>query len=87
MTMAVKVMERGLREDFGFKHVAWFYSGRRGVHAWVCDESARTLSNEARSAVAAYFEVRLTCCLYAFCVRCLCNVLFGICIKHCVVPY
>ena len=57
MTMAVKVMERGLREDFGFQHVAWFYSGRRGVHAWVCDESARTLSNEARSAVAAYFEV------------------------------
>ena len=59
MTMAVKVMERGLREDFGFQHVAWFYSGRRGVHAWVCDESARTLSNEARSAVAAYFEVSM----------------------------
>jgi len=59
MTMAVKVMERGLREDFGFNHVAWFYSGRRGVHAWVCDESARTLSNEARSAVAAYFEVSM----------------------------
>jgi len=59
MTMAVKVMERGLREDFGFQHVAWFYSGRRGVHAWVCDESARTLSNEARSAVAAYFEISM----------------------------
>jgi DNA primase small subunit len=59
MTMAVKVMEKGLREDFGFKHIAWFYSGRRGVHAWVCDETARTLSNEARSAVASYFEVRI----------------------------
>jgi DNA primase small subunit len=61
MTMAVKVMEKGLREDFGFKHIAWFYSGRRGIHAWVCDEKARTLSNEARSAVASYFEVRNHC--------------------------
>lgn len=64
MTMAVKVMDQGLREDFGFTHIAWFYSGRRGVHAWVCDESARTLSNEARSAVATYFEVSQVCVLY-----------------------
>ena len=58
MNMAVKVMDQGLKDDFGFEHVAWFYSGRRGVHAWICDESARNLSNEARSAVANYFEVR-----------------------------
>lgn len=57
MGMAVEVMEAGLREDFGFEHVAWFYSGRRGVHCWVCDDGARKLSNDARSAVAAYFEV------------------------------
>lgn len=60
MNMAVQVMDAGLKEDFGFQHVAWFYSGRRGVHAWVCDEAARTLSNEARNAVATYFEVRKT---------------------------
>lgn len=59
MTMAVKVMDEGLKEDFGFERVSWFYSGRRGIHAWVSDESARMLSNEARSAVANYFEVRL----------------------------
>eukprot|EP00428_Durinskia_dybowskii_P040166 CAMPEP_0170276564 /NCGR_PEP_ID=MMETSP0116_2-20130129/38266_1 /TAXON_ID=400756 /ORGANISM="Durinskia baltica, Strain CSIRO CS-38" /LENGTH=481 /DNA_ID=CAMNT_0010527835 /DNA_START=10 /DNA_END=1455 /DNA_ORIENTATION=+ len=59
MTMAVKVIDAGLKEDFGFERVAWFYSGRRGIHAWVCDESARMLSNEARSAVANYFEVSL----------------------------
>lgn len=57
MTMAMKVMQRGLTQDFGFQHIAWFYSGRRGVHAWVCDESARTLSNDARSAIASYFEI------------------------------
>jgi DNA primase small subunit len=65
MSMAIKVMEEGLREDFGFEHIAWFYSGRRGVHAWICDERARDLSNEARSAVASYFEVRaILACLW-----------------------
>lgn len=56
---AMKVMDQGLREDFGFKHIAWFYSGRRGVHCWVADEQARQLSNEGRSAVAEYFQVRI----------------------------
>mmetsp|Transcript_13657 Transcript_13657/g.29720 ORF Transcript_13657/g.29720 Transcript_13657/m.29720 type:complete len:500 (+) Transcript_13657:130-1629(+) len=59
MGMAVEVMDEGLRRDFGFEHVAWFYSGRRGVHCWVCDDEARKLTNEARSAVATYFEVNL----------------------------
>ena len=58
MGMAMEVMDEGLRNDFGFEHVAWFYSGRRGVHCWVCDDGARKLTNEARSAVATYFEVR-----------------------------
>jgi DNA primase small subunit len=57
MTMAVEVLDCGLKNDFGFEHVAWFYSGRRGIHAWICDETARTLTNEARNAVATYFEV------------------------------
>eukprot|EP00970_Alexandrium_tamarense_P017061 scaffold8103_cov166-Alexandrium_tamarense.AAC.7 len=59
MEMAVQVMDEGLKSDFGFEHLAWFYSGRRGVHCWVCDEGARKLSNEARSSVATYFEVNL----------------------------
>lgn len=59
MAAALKVLNQGLREDFGFKHIAWFYSGRRGIHAWVCDEEALNLSDEARSAVANYFEISL----------------------------
>ena len=76
MKVAVKVMDKGLREDFGFQHIAWFYSGRRGVHAWVCDEAARALTDEGRSAVAHYFEVshcrQLSCCCCCCCCCCVC---------------
>ena len=57
MTMAIKVIDQALREDFGFQHILWIYSGRRGVHCWVCDPQARQLSNEARSAVVDYLSV------------------------------
>lgn len=57
MTMALKVVDRALREDFAFKHILWIYSGRRGVHCWVNDPEARALSNDARSAVVEYLSV------------------------------
>lgn len=57
MTMAVKTVDIALREDFGFNNIMWVYSGRRGVHCWVCDPSARALTNEARTAVVEYLSV------------------------------
>ena len=57
MTMAIKVVHEILREDFGFEHILWVYSGRRGVHCWVCDQKARQLSNEARTAIVEYMSV------------------------------
>ena len=56
-TMAIKVVDTALREDFGFEHVLWVYSGRRGVHAWISDKEARELDDEKRKALTGYFEI------------------------------
>ncbi|ORY68258.1 eukaryotic and archaeal DNA primase small subunit [Pseudomassariella vexata] len=57
MTMAIKVIDVALREDFGFKHIMWVYSGRRGAHAWVCDKKTRAMDDQKRRAIAGYLEV------------------------------
>lgn len=57
MTMALKVVDRSVREDFGFKNLLWIYSGRRGIHCWVCDPAARALKNDERDAIVTYLSV------------------------------
>ncbi|RYO88305.1 hypothetical protein DL762_003802 [Monosporascus cannonballus] len=57
ITMAIQVVDAALRDDFGFRHVLWVYSGRRGAHAWVCDRKARSLDDQKRRAIAGYLDV------------------------------
>ena len=56
-TMTIKVVDVALREDFGFEHILWVYSGRRGVHAWISDKEAREMDDERRKALVGYFEI------------------------------
>ncbi|KAL8953011.1 MAG: hypothetical protein Q9222_001126 [Ikaeria aurantiellina] len=57
ITMAIKVVDVALRDDFGFEHIMWVYSGRRGAHAWISDKKARNMDDQKRKAVAGYLEV------------------------------
>lgn len=57
ITMAIKVVDAALREDFGFKHILWVYSGRRGAHAWISDKRARQMDDQKRKSIAGYLEL------------------------------
>ncbi|ESX00968.1 hypothetical protein KL918_002613 [Ogataea parapolymorpha] len=57
ITLAVKIVHRALQEDFGFEHLVWVFSGRRGVHCWVSDYRARILDETRRRAIVEYLDV------------------------------
>jgi DNA primase small subunit len=72
MKIAIKIIDRALEgiigvmgviyyytgiEDFGYSHRLWVYSGRRGVHCWVCDKEARQLSQSSRNSIAEYLTI------------------------------
>jgi DNA primase small subunit len=57
MYMAMETINTALYEDFQFQHVQWFYSGRRGIHGWVCDAAAKALTDQGRTAIANYLTV------------------------------
>ncbi len=49
----MRIMDAMLRDLFGYQRVRFVFSGRRGFHVWVMDDSARSLSREAREALVA----------------------------------
>ena len=60
MNNALVVLKKILSEEFGFKHILFVYSGRRGVHIWVCDKRARLLTDEQRKAIVNYLSFSKT---------------------------
>ncbi|KAH8083529.1 hypothetical protein HD553DRAFT_296901 [Filobasidium floriforme] len=54
---AVKVLDQSLRESFGFKHLLWVYSGRRGIHCWISDRHALSLTDDQRRSLVQFLEV------------------------------
>lgn len=59
INMAIKVVDNALREDFGFQHILWVYSGRRGAHAWVSDRRAREMDDAKRKALMGYLVLTM----------------------------
>lgn len=57
LAIACKILNHALVQHFGFKQLLWVFSGRRGIHCWVCDESARTLTPEERASIAEYLSL------------------------------
>ena len=53
---AVFVLQWLLKDAFGFKEFMVVYSGRRGVHLYVCDDKAMNLTNEERSAIVDFLK-------------------------------
>ncbi|CAF0803211.1 unnamed protein product [Rotaria sordida] len=60
MRFAMQIIDRVLHEDFGFEHRLWIYSGRRGVHCWVCDQTARELQSSTRQTIVEYITILAT---------------------------
>ncbi|EPQ52341.1 prim-pol domain-containing protein [Gloeophyllum trabeum ATCC 11539] len=57
IAVAVKVLDSALRDQFGYKHLLWVYSGRRGIHLWISDKEAMELTDDQRRAVVNWIAV------------------------------
>ena len=51
IAVAVDVLDQSIRQQFGYHHLLWVYSGRRGIHLWVSDKEAMELTDEQRRAL------------------------------------
>ena len=57
IAVAVKILDNALRDQFGFRHLLWVYSGRRGIHCWISDPAAMALTDEQRKSIMGWLEL------------------------------
>jgi DNA primase small subunit len=57
VSCGIKVLNSVLREDFGFEHLLFVFSGNRGGHCWVSDAAARNMTDEERKATIDYINL------------------------------
>ena len=54
---AMLFLDDTMRTDFGYEQLVWLFSGRRGVHLWIFDETAKFLTQDARTAILNYLSM------------------------------
>ncbi|KAJ7600693.1 hypothetical protein C8J56DRAFT_14989 [Mycena floridula] len=57
ISAAVRVIDVAIREQFGYRHLLWVYSGRRGIHLWISDKEAMDLTDDQRRAMVNWLTV------------------------------
>ncbi|KAL4244430.1 DNA primase small subunit [Abortiporus biennis] len=57
ISVAVRVLDAAIRDQFGYKYLLWVYSGRRGIHLWISDKEAMELTDEQRRALVNWMTV------------------------------
>jgi len=56
MVVACKSLSIILTKSCGFRNILWVFSGRRGIHGWVSDSTARRLNNRKRSMLVKFIQ-------------------------------
>ncbi|EZG89090.1 DNA primase, partial [Gregarina niphandrodes] len=57
IAVAAKVLHNALTKHFGYHSLLYVFSGRRGLHIWASDDTAKSLQNSTRSALIAYLTI------------------------------
>ncbi|KAL0959850.1 hypothetical protein HGRIS_011526 [Hohenbuehelia grisea] len=57
ISAAVRVLDNAIRDQYGYRHLLWVYSGRRGIHLWISDKEATDLTDEQRKAIVGWLSV------------------------------
>lgn len=57
ISIAIKIIDIAIIEDFGINNRIWVFSGRRGVHCWISDSNIRYLKEQNRRSFIEYLDI------------------------------